>query len=607
MKKKLACFFGLVFILTGFNFKKPGTASDVTQTKSQSQELPWPSPVSNYIAPEPGEHPRLLFRKRDLAKIKENASTPEGRMIIARLRKQLNGSDGETMPISFNPLTGLQPDGSGEYVKNAPLGAYTYSHVAGYGMLYQLTGDKKYADLGRECMEKAFAGTRDRDNRYSFTFPCGMLRAGPVIGWYALGYDLCYDGWDPQYRIKVAQALANYNAGIEQKNARAKMNLESLVAGTMKPGSNHFGMQVGGAALAILAIMNDPGVDMNKIAPLLETNMHSMIRNMTEGFGDGGFFAEGDGTGSMSSHIVFIPGLQAWKVAGGKDFISPRSNAQWMALRWIFQSIPVEGSSPPDWYWPHRGAYPHNIWAREGVSGGGYFCEGFGGVTPEQRPALLWFYNHSPLKGTDISNDTPFDTPSPYPHHSVISLINWPFDIQEKNPKEVIPRCFRDTKWNFYAFRNRWQDENDIVITSLLKEAKGNYSAKADGTLKIAAFGRHQDWGKVEGNTKFWKPAADGSAILTLEDGTGLAIDFSGASGADGMIVMTGPGAGEGLTVEADGIRFSFLFLTAGNTPVLKVKGSKIVINKQTVSLKNGNIELGKMAKPWKSLVNLQN
>ena len=31
-----------------------------------------------------------------------------------------------------------------------PLGAYSMSHAAGYGLLYQLTGEKKYAELGKE-------------------------------------------------------------------------------------------------------------------------------------------------------------------------------------------------------------------------------------------------------------------------------------------------------------------------------------------------------------------------------------------------------------------------------------------------------------------------
>ena len=69
---------------------------------------------------------------------------------------------------------------------------------------------------------------------------------------------------------------------------------DAPVGARQHPGSNHWGMQVGGAALALLAVMNDPGVDMGKIAPLLKASEKSMIINVTQGFGDGGFFAEGE-------------------------------------------------------------------------------------------------------------------------------------------------------------------------------------------------------------------------------------------------------------------------------------------------------------------------
>src|SRR5687767_654583 len=59
---------------------------------------PWPADVVGFVPPEPGEHPRLLFRKAELAAIRKKAQTPEGRAIVKRLRQQLNGSDGETMP-----------------------------------------------------------------------------------------------------------------------------------------------------------------------------------------------------------------------------------------------------------------------------------------------------------------------------------------------------------------------------------------------------------------------------------------------------------------------------------------------------------------------------
>ena len=568
----------------------------------QTQELPWPSPVPGYKEPAPGEHPRLLFRKADLARIKTRAATPEGKLLVARLGKQLDGATGLSMPIAENPNTGKQPDGAGAFEKGAPLGSYTYSHVAGYGMLYLLTGDKKYADLGRQCMDKALEGTRDVDNRYAFKFPCGALRTGPTVGWYALGYDLCYDGWDPAYREKIAKAFADYNEG-------PNTSLPEIAQGKRQhPGSNHWGMQIGGAAMVLLAIMNDTGVDMKKIAPLLEKNGETMIRNMTQGFGNGAFFAEGDGTGSMSSHIVFITGLQAWKTAGGKDYIGPRSNAQWLAMRWYLQTVPKPGSTnPPDWFWPHRGGYPHNIWARNDISGGGYFCQGMGILTPEQKAGALWFYNHSPLKEMDAKNATPFDTPSRYPHHTICALVNWPFELKERNPAEVMPRCVRDTKWNFCAFRNRWQDQNDIVITTLLKASRGNMGSAADNTLKIQAFGKRQDWGSVKGDIKSWKPAADGSAVLTLADGTSLGVDFSQASGAEGMLVMTGPGTGPGTKVDASGTTFSFLFLTAGAPPVPKADGNKVTIGQQTVSFQDSNIVLGKMAAPWPGPVNMHN
>src|ERR1051325_9156017 len=78
-----------------------------------AQNAPWPAQVANYKAPEPGEHPRLLFRKSDLPALRERAKTPEGKAILDRFRKCLNGSDGETLPTSFNPEKGvIDKDGS---------------------------------------------------------------------------------------------------------------------------------------------------------------------------------------------------------------------------------------------------------------------------------------------------------------------------------------------------------------------------------------------------------------------------------------------------------------------------------------------------------------
>jgi hypothetical protein len=343
----------------------------------------------------------------------------------------LNGSDGEALPTAFNPARGKQPDGAGPTDK-APAGMYTMTHAAGFGLLYQLTGDRKYAELGRQCFDRALDGTRDRDNRYSFRVPTGALRAGVTLGWYALGYDLCYDGWDEGYRRKIALALQDYNEG-------PWCSLGELALGKRQhPGSNHWGMEVGGGALALLAIMNDPGVDMGKIEPLLKAS-------------------------------------------------------------------------------------------------------------------------------------------------------------QEKNPGDVLPHACRDTRYGFYAWRNRWQDEEDIVISILTKHAKGNYDVRPESTLTIRAGGTTAKWGRINGGfTGDFKPARDGSTVLATGDGSCLAIDFSRASGAEGLLVMAGPGAPPADGVEVDGRKLSFLFLGKGAAPSPKVEGGKVVVGGQTVSYDGRSLVLGK-------------
>ncbi len=110
--------------------------------------------------------------------------------------------------------------------------------------------------------------------------------------------------------VSPASSMAaswQYQTSFQVQRAGKDASLPELAIGQRQhPGSNHWGMIVGGGAMALLAVMNDPGVDMSKIKPLLEQNERCMKINLTQGFGDGGFFVEGDGTGSMSSHISFL-------------------------------------------------------------------------------------------------------------------------------------------------------------------------------------------------------------------------------------------------------------------------------------------------------------
>ena len=64
--------------------------------------------------------------------------------------------------------------------------------------------------------------------------------------------------------------------------------------------------------------------------------------------------------------------------------------------------------------------------------------------------------------------------------------------------------------------------------------------ARADGGLHVTGMGKRFEWVKLSGPAAYWQPGADGSGILTLEEGTSLAVDFSQTSGAEAMLVTTG-------------------------------------------------------------------
>jgi hypothetical protein len=575
----------LVYFLGLYSFY--AYSQHISFKNSISSDLPWWIPVESYQEIQPGEHPRLLFRKSDLPALRKKADTPEGQTIIAKLKYLLDGANGRKMPSIYSKAQDAYSLGKNKNFTLDSVGVYTFGHIVGYGLLYQLTGDKHYADLGRKSFELALAGQRDKDDRYSWVAPGGGLRAGPVLGWYAVGYDLCYDGWDEETREKFGKAIENYDAGIARRDNKAPINLETLTSGTMPPKSNHYGMQIGGAALALMAIKDEPWADNRRIDSLLKISEKSMIRNVTEGFGDGGFFAEGDGTGSMSSQIVYLTAIQAWKNAMGMDFINvERPNVRMTALKWLY--LTVVRSGIPD-FWPIRGAYPHNVWSREGLSGGGYFGIGMGTVTDEQKSAFKWFYNQFLLK-TDLENGTPYE-PSSYPHIVATAFVNWPVDFPETNPADVLPLCYRDSIFGFYAWRNRWQDENDIVISVLTKPAKGYMGAEADTMLQVAALGKKFSWGRVNKDVKSWNTNSKGDiSTLAFADGTSIMIDFSKASGADAMLISTGEA--HGIKKQLGSKELTFKFITEGEVPTIKVESNKILIGRRIITVKAGNILL---------------
>ncbi len=495
-----------------------------------------PAPVSGFVSPAAGEHPRLFFRKAELPAIKARAATEDGKRMVARLRFLLDGANGDKMPELFNdsPKVVTQ-DHSASNVQNAPHGkAFTLWHAAGYGMLFQLTGEKKYADLGRLCVEKMFDGQRDRDPVYSIYDPHGALRAGPSVGALAMAYDLNYEGWDEAFRLTVAKGLANF------KGVKPNTSLAELAVGSRhNPPKNHWGGQVGGAALALLAIKDDPGVDMAVIGPLLEKNKNAIRRQLDEGYSEFGFQSEGQGPGSITSDTAYVPALQAWRVAGGQDYLTPRPRASWILMLKVHDLFTINGNP---WlfnrnmgYGPSYGIGDYSeTKERKGLSRGGQWAQGFGAIEEKYKGAALWCYNN--ILEPDPAKRT-YDTVSLYPHRAVLALVNWPIGVKEQNPGEVIPKLVRDNN-GYITTRNGWTGMNDCGVSAM--------GGPKGGPIMAWGLGIRVDWGSWGGSVSHWEDGKDGSfSVGNTKGDYFMAVDFSKKSGADMLIAVAGKARGK--------------------------------------------------------------
>jgi len=565
---------------------------------AKADNRPWFVPTKNFAAPKAGEHPRLFFRKADVPELRRRAETPEGKIIVKRLRELLNGSDGESMPTVFNPATKAY---AGDFKYKT--GAYSIGHAAGFGMLYQLTGDAKYAELSRKCVELAWQGQRNHDDRYSWVAPGGELRAGPTLAWYALAYDLCYDAWPEDFRIKFAQAIQNYSdvKGGEWNNPEGITLDKMVMTPKQGPGSNHYGAVVGGCGIAVLAIKGDPGTDDERTTKYMNMLEKQVVRHFLAGWGDGGYYKEGWGASRVGTQGGFLSFLQALKVAHGKDYINvDRNEVNFVTM--VPRHLLVVG---PPAVFPYRSnmgpTYGNpNIGSggeRGGFSHGGYFSEGFGAIAEKYKPALLWTYENV----FDADKKDPFDLMSSYPHRPILALVNWPTfsGMKAEDPDGIMPKATRDSLYDFFAFRNRFQDKGDIVTSFVINYPDGT---KPRNVMVWGFNGARIDLGEPNRGAKVTHYVAgkDGSGAVTAGNFV-IAVDYSKASGADAVILTTAIGKNEGASgenikyheVTVNGTKMVALVMSEkGEQPTVSVDGGNIRIGGQTFSYVDGKLSM---------------
>ena len=559
---------------------------------------PWWVGVKGFKPVKPGEHPRMLFRKTDVPALRTKAQTAAGKAIIARLRTLL-GNNGDSLPTTFNTTP---PDNHAKSPKFPP-GVFTTWHGSGYGMLYQLTGDKKYAELSRQAVQLAFDKKIDLDNRYSWFKPGTSLRAGSILAGIALAYDLCYDAWAPEFRTRVAREIQNYS---KEAATGETITLKHLAGrGGYPPSSNHYGAYLGAGA-AVLAILGDPGTDSKVLARRLAEYEQMLAQILCQGFGDGGWYAEGYHPSRVSANCGMHEFVTALRNAAGRDYMIARPNFQWITLRWIMEVIPDAGGKP---IFPSRGVYGGEYLTGEGSSHSGEIAYGFGGIEPKHRGALLWVYQNfiHPHRGNYGANT--------YPHRAVNAFVNWPTDVKPVNPADVMEKTVVDTIHGYFACRNRWKDADDIVITHLLHIGPwGYHRVKDGGHIRLWGLGVRASWKTEfrEAMPTFYKADKDGSIILSASKAgeiSALAVDFSGVSGAPAVLVGVGPAfnktslsrgeakngaAAKAVSVKAGSRTFHIVTLQKGAPPKVASAGDAVKVGKQTFNFDGKRISKGK-------------
>lgn len=477
------------------------------------EEAEWPSEVKGFVPVELGEHPRLVFRKTDVPALRKRAVRPEGNVMLGRIRDQLN----------------------------AP---FTVWHAAGYAFLYQVTGEDQFAAKAFEAAQQTLSGKANPDGRY--TWPGnGQLRAGPCLSGMGLAYDMAYGGWAEDQRQQVVDGIV------------ANKYLEEIAHKPRHcPGCNHWGAHTGGAGVALLALRGDPGIDAARIEALLAKVTHNAKREILEGHGKRGYYYEGHHCGRLSNNTGLLLFIQAYRTAAGKDLVGNCDNARWLTAKWIYEFVDHDG--PGKYTYNSRGMYRREF-GRGGMSGGGDFAHGFGICPDEYKPAVLWLYNHIIEPGAKT-----YDLLS-LPHRGPYAFVNWPLDMEEGNPGEMFPRVLYDEGPGYCVFRNGWKDSGNIVVTALLgSNPPGGRGMAAGGSVEVCGRGLKYVFPGMFHHTRrtYFRASRDGSGVVSAvlldkvddkrvapllklgRETTSLAVDFSGASGAELLVAQVGAQVG---------------------------------------------------------------
>ena len=192
-------------------------------------------PVQGRFHPRPGEHPRLLFGKDDLPRLRDRLQTPLGQKLVAALEVEWKRSEGG---FGYGRFRGV------EQAMEATQGF----HAASHGLMYLLKDDGAHANRAKELTVLAMKSGSAQDEMWTYV---------QKMHGVALAYDFCYHAWDEPFRQEVRTWLMRWASDSTRPRALRPQGNQSAAIVNMNAYSADLALFRAAAGFAALAVMGD--------------------------------------------------------------------------------------------------------------------------------------------------------------------------------------------------------------------------------------------------------------------------------------------------------------------------------------------------------------
>ncbi len=331
----------------------------------------------------------------------------------------------------------------------------------GAAFVHVITGEKKYAELAfavlKDVHDKPGPDKRLPDQLKTY----GLAKATVGEG-FALAYDWCYHAWSQAQRDYIKNVLKR-SLDIWLKYGHSQLSVSR--------GSNWAAVCRGAELVMMLASYEE-----GDRAKRLKYLVGQLQQHMAIAYGPGGLSQEGIGYTGYGG-IYLLEACYALAETGDDTLIKQLDkHAFWKLQMFSGTSLVTDQLK--------------RRYLQQGVSGSAINDEGWASLTlrsvpKDQRPYFGWYYDRHMGK---LAPGKPSDKYDNQRAAWVWALLCYPTDLETANPAKTLGHAHFDYKTGGFFFRNRWQDQNDILfaVFSDLANHKAWDKREATGIRLIA-------------------------------------------------------------------------------------------------------------------------